>query len=107
MHTDEGKTFDKRNIERNIKGGVISQKDYEMQVNLSVLYYNEGESYCITLFKKAFYALNNPHLVLKLPNLNQNLKIDFKTNLLKVCQKHKFEKEKETKRKQKWEKVPI
>jgi hypothetical protein len=30
MHTDESKKFDKRNIERNIKDGVISQKDYEI-----------------------------------------------------------------------------
>ena len=29
MHIDENKTFDKRTIVRNIKGGVITQKDYE------------------------------------------------------------------------------
>lgn len=29
MHVDESKKFDKRNIERNIKNGVITQKDYE------------------------------------------------------------------------------
>ncbi len=29
MHIDKDKTFDKRNIARNIKNGVISQKDYE------------------------------------------------------------------------------
>jgi hypothetical protein len=29
MHTDENKKFDKRNIERNIKNGIITQKDYE------------------------------------------------------------------------------
>jgi hypothetical protein len=29
MHIDEEKKFDKRNIARNIKNGVISQKDYE------------------------------------------------------------------------------
>ncbi|MGA2462909.1 MAG: hypothetical protein ABSH06_00955 [Thermodesulfobacteriota bacterium] len=29
MHIDENKKFDKRNIERNIKNGVITQKDYE------------------------------------------------------------------------------
>jgi len=29
MHIDENKKFDKRNIERNIKNGIISQKDYE------------------------------------------------------------------------------
>lgn len=30
MHIDEGKRFDKRNIARNIKDGVIVQKDYEI-----------------------------------------------------------------------------
>jgi len=30
MHIDEDKKFDKRNIVRNIKNGVISQKDYEI-----------------------------------------------------------------------------
>jgi hypothetical protein len=29
MHTDEQKKFDIRNIERNTKGGTITQKDYE------------------------------------------------------------------------------
>lgn len=29
MHTDENKKFDKRSIERNIKNGIINQKDYE------------------------------------------------------------------------------
>ncbi len=29
MHTDENKIFDKRNTERNIKGGVITAEDYE------------------------------------------------------------------------------
>ena len=29
MHTDEQKKFDIRNIERNTKAGIISQKDYE------------------------------------------------------------------------------
>ena len=29
MHIDEDKKFDKRNIARNIKNGVVSQKDYE------------------------------------------------------------------------------
>jgi hypothetical protein len=33
MHTDEGKRFDKRNITRNIKNGVITQKDYEIYVS--------------------------------------------------------------------------
>jgi hypothetical protein len=30
MHTDENKKFDKRNIERNIKDEIITQKDYEI-----------------------------------------------------------------------------
>lgn len=30
MHIDESKKFDKRNIERNIKNGIIIQKDYEI-----------------------------------------------------------------------------
>lgn len=29
MHIDEGKKFDKRNIERNIKNGIITLKDYQ------------------------------------------------------------------------------
>ncbi len=29
MHIDEQKKFDTRNIERNIKNGMITQKDYE------------------------------------------------------------------------------
>lgn len=29
MHVDESKKFDKRNIERNIKDGIITLKDYE------------------------------------------------------------------------------
>lgn len=29
MHVDENKKFDKRNIEKNIKNGFISWKDYE------------------------------------------------------------------------------
>ncbi len=33
MHIDENKKFDKRNIARNIKSGVISQKDYETFVS--------------------------------------------------------------------------
>jgi hypothetical protein len=33
MHTDEGKRFDKRNIARNIKNGVINQKDYEIYLS--------------------------------------------------------------------------
>lgn len=30
MHIDENKKFDKRNIEKNIKGGIITEKDYEL-----------------------------------------------------------------------------
>jgi hypothetical protein len=30
MHTDENKKFDKRNIERNLKIGTITSKDYEI-----------------------------------------------------------------------------
>ncbi len=30
MHIDEGKKFDKRNVTRNIKDGIIAQKDYEI-----------------------------------------------------------------------------
>ena len=33
MHVDEGKKFDIRNLERNIKSGVISQKDYEIYLS--------------------------------------------------------------------------
>jgi hypothetical protein len=33
MHTDENKKFDKRNIERNIKDGIITQKDYEIYLS--------------------------------------------------------------------------
>jgi hypothetical protein len=29
MHIDEDKKFDKRNIAKNIKSGIITQKDYE------------------------------------------------------------------------------
>ncbi len=32
MHIDESKKFDKRNIERNIKNGVITLKDYEAYI---------------------------------------------------------------------------
>ena len=28
MHIDESKKFDKRNIEKNVKSGIINQKDY-------------------------------------------------------------------------------
>ena len=30
MHIDENKKFDKRNIEKNVKEGIITQKDYEI-----------------------------------------------------------------------------
>jgi hypothetical protein len=30
MHIDEDKKFDKRNIAKNIKNGMITQKDYEI-----------------------------------------------------------------------------
>ncbi len=30
MHIDENKKFDKRNIEKNIKDGIITEKDYEI-----------------------------------------------------------------------------
>ena len=33
MHIDENKKFDKRNVERNIKGGIITQKDYEIYLS--------------------------------------------------------------------------
>ena len=33
MHIDENKRFDKRNVERNIKSGIISQKDYEIYLS--------------------------------------------------------------------------
>ena len=33
MHVDQDKKFDKRNIARNIKNGIITQKDYETFVS--------------------------------------------------------------------------
>jgi hypothetical protein len=33
MHTDENKKFDKRNVERNIKDRIITQKDYEIYLS--------------------------------------------------------------------------
>ena len=33
MHVDENKKFDKRNIVRNIKNGIVTQKDYETFVS--------------------------------------------------------------------------
>jgi len=33
MHTDENKKFDKRNIDRNRKEGIITQKDYEIYLS--------------------------------------------------------------------------
>ncbi len=33
MHIDENKKFDKRNLEKNIKDGIIAEKDYEMFIS--------------------------------------------------------------------------
>ena len=33
MHIDEEKKFDKRNVARNIKNGIVTQKDYETFVS--------------------------------------------------------------------------
>jgi hypothetical protein len=33
MHIDESKKFDKRDIERNIKNGIMTQKDYEIYLS--------------------------------------------------------------------------
>jgi len=33
MHIDENKKFDRRNIENNIKSGIITQKDYEIYLS--------------------------------------------------------------------------
>jgi len=33
MHIDENKKFDKRNIEKNIKSGIITKKDYEIHLS--------------------------------------------------------------------------
>jgi hypothetical protein len=33
MHIDESKRFDKRDIERNIKNGIMTQKDYEIYLS--------------------------------------------------------------------------
>ena len=30
MHIDENKRFDKRNIQKNVKDGIITEKEYEM-----------------------------------------------------------------------------
>ena len=47
MHIDENKKFDKRNIERNIKNGIITQKDYEIYLSklpdVSDKLFNSGE----------------------------------------------------------------
>lgn len=32
MHVDEAKKFDKRNIARNIKDGIVTQKEYELHL---------------------------------------------------------------------------
>ena len=49
MHIDEQKKFDKRNIERNIKNGIITQKDYEIYLSKlpdvsDILFNPEGSS---------------------------------------------------------------
>ena len=33
MHIDENKRFDKRNVERNVKNGIITAKDYEIYLS--------------------------------------------------------------------------
>jgi hypothetical protein len=33
MHIDEDKKFDKRNIAKNLKNGIINQKDYEIYLS--------------------------------------------------------------------------
>jgi hypothetical protein len=33
MHVDENKKFDKRNIQKNVKSGIITQKDYEIYLS--------------------------------------------------------------------------
>jgi len=33
MHIDENKKFDKRNIQKNVKSGIITQKDYEIYLS--------------------------------------------------------------------------
>jgi len=33
MHIDENKKFDKRNIEKNMKNGIITRKDYEIYLS--------------------------------------------------------------------------
>jgi len=33
MHIDENKRFDKRNVERNVKNGIITPKDYEIYLS--------------------------------------------------------------------------
>ncbi len=33
MHIDENKKLDKRNIERNVKDGIMAQKDYEIYLS--------------------------------------------------------------------------
>ena len=48
MHTDEQKKFDIRNIERNVKNGIITQRDYEIYLSklpdASVKIFNPEES---------------------------------------------------------------
>ncbi len=49
MHIDPNKKFDIRNIERNIKEGIITQKDYEIYLSklpdVSDKIYNPDESF--------------------------------------------------------------
>jgi hypothetical protein len=33
MHIDDSKKFDKRNIQRNVKDGIITQKDLDLHLN--------------------------------------------------------------------------
>jgi hypothetical protein len=33
MHVDENKKFDKRNVQKNVKSGIITQKDYEIYLS--------------------------------------------------------------------------
>jgi hypothetical protein len=33
MHTDENKIFDKRNIERNIRSGTVTKRDYDIYLS--------------------------------------------------------------------------
>lgn len=58
MHIDENKKYDKRNVERNIKSGVISQKDYEIYLSKlpdnSDNIFNPEESFDETIEHESF-----------------------------------------------------